>query len=270
MPVRPIKRSKARLLAGRVIFTLQRYGRWLVEWPRLARTRLSGDLPYVIAEHRTPLRRAFSSSDERLTLGKINNLKLAIRRLDGVVLEPGKTFSYWFTIGNPTVRHGYLPGLMLKDGQLVEGIGGGLCQMSNLIYWLTLHTPLTVVERWRHGYDVFPDASRTQPFGSGATCYYPFLDLVIENPTSSRLQLRVRIDGGDLVGEWRSSEPAVNRYEVVEREHAFEALPWGGWLRKNKLVRRVTSLETGAFLGEDVVANNEAIAMYEPLIETSS
>ena len=45
--------------------------------------------------------------------------------------------------------------------------GGGLCQLSNLIYWMTLHTPLTITERYRHSYDVFPDSNRTQPFGSG-------------------------------------------------------------------------------------------------------
>ena len=46
-------------------------------------------------------------------------------------------------------------------------LGGGLCQLSNLIYWMTLHTPLTITERYRHSYDVFPDSNRTQSFGSG-------------------------------------------------------------------------------------------------------
>lgn len=51
---------------------------------------------------------------------------------------------------------------------------------------MTIHTPLTVVERWRHTYDVFPDNNRTQPFASGATCAYPALDLQIENRTDAR------------------------------------------------------------------------------------
>lgn len=59
--------------------------------------------------------------------------------------------------------------------------------MTNLIYWMTLHTPLTVAKRWRHGFDVFPDANRTQPFGSGATCSWPILDLQIVNHTTSFL-----------------------------------------------------------------------------------
>ena len=63
-----------------------------------------------------------------------------------------------------------MEGMILRNGRVASGVGGGLCQMTNLLYWMTLHTPLTVTERWRHGYDVFPDSNRTQPFGSGATC----------------------------------------------------------------------------------------------------
>lgn len=48
-------------------------------------------------------------------------------------------------------------------------------------------TPLTVVERYRHSHDVFPDANRTQPSGSGATCAYPHRDLMIRNDTEHRL-----------------------------------------------------------------------------------
>lgn len=101
--------------------------------------------------------------------------------------------SYWYLIGKPTAGKGYLPGMILRNGGYLAATGGGLCQLSNLIYWMTLHTPLTVVERHRHGYDVFPDANRTQPFGSGATCFYPYLDLMIRNDTQDTYQMRVRV-----------------------------------------------------------------------------
>ncbi|MEI3305467.1 MAG: VanW family protein [Dysosmobacter sp.] len=58
---------------------------------------------------------------------------------------------------------------------------------------MTLHTPLTVVERYRHSHDVFPDANRTQPFGSGATCAYPHRDLMIRNDTQQPFQLCLRV-----------------------------------------------------------------------------
>lgn len=259
-------RSIMRQTLGRTVFTAARYFRWVKDWSQLTRSHVVEDLPYVVATHRTPLRRPFAGIDERLTRNKIENITIALRRVNGIMVQPGKMFSYWFTIGNPTRRKGYLPGFMLHQGRLVEGTGGGLCQLSNLLYWLTLHTPLTVIERWRHGYDVFPDASRMQPFGSGATCYYPFLDLVIKNSTTAVFALHVFIDGDDLVGEWRSNMPLQRKYVIVEREHAFEALPWGGWLRKNTLVQQEIDTLTGEVMHERVVAKNEAITMYEPLL----
>lgn len=104
---------------------------------------------------------------------KVTNLKLAVKRLDGLILYPGETFSYWKRIGKPTARKGYKEGMVLFLGQIGGDIGGGLCQLSNLIFWMTLHTPLTVTERYRHSHDVFPDANRTQPFGSGLPALSP-------------------------------------------------------------------------------------------------
>jgi hypothetical protein len=79
----------------------------------------------------------------------------------------------------------YLPGVQLQGGQFIAKTGGGLCQLGNLLYWMTLHTPLLVTERWRHSFDVFPDTNRTLPFGSGATLAYNYIDLQIKNATTA-------------------------------------------------------------------------------------
>ncbi len=71
---------------------------------------------------------------------------------------------------------------------------------------MTLYTPLIITERWRHGYDIFPDANRTQPFGSGATCYYPHIDLQIKNETKQLFQLCLWMDQKYLYGEWKSNK----------------------------------------------------------------
>lgn len=109
---------------------------------------------------------------------KVTNLKIACKRLNGIIIRPGEVLSYWKRIGKPTKRKGYLEGMVLKNGTFQAGTGGGLRRLSNLIFRMTLHTPLTVIERNRHGYDVFPDVNRTQPFSSGATCFYPHGDLM--------------------------------------------------------------------------------------------
>ena len=50
-------------------------------------------------------------------------------------------------------------------------MGGGLCQLANLLYWMALHTPLAVVERHHHSFDPFPDENRTLPSGRAAVSF---------------------------------------------------------------------------------------------------
>ena len=156
--------------------------------------------------------------------------------------------------------------MLLRNGRAVAGVGGGLCQLSNLIFWMTLHTPLTVTERHRHGYDVFPDSDRTQPFGSGATCFYPYGDLMIRNDTADDYQLLVAVGEHDLIGEWRCSTAPECRYEIVERDHEMRAEYWGGYTRHNVLWQQRFDAD-GVLLDEKPVVRNDAIMMYSPYLE---
>ncbi|MUT66445.1 VanW family protein [Paenibacillus sp. NEAU-GSW1] len=262
---RPIKRSKLRLKVGKWWFMGKRYAKWMADTGNSAKTHSSLGLPHTVFRHETPLYRQLRNVDMWLQSNKVINLKLAAERLNGLLLKPGEKFSYWRTIGKPSSRRGYVDGMILYYGTYGVGVGGGLCQMSNLIYWMTLHTPLTVTERHRHSYDVFPDASRTQPFGSGATCAYNYLDLQIVNETTDTYQLNVRVEEEMLVGEWRCSAPSRYRYDVYEKEHRIELRPWGGYIRSNRIHREVYAA-SGEMLEDQFVASNEAIMMYAPLL----
>ena len=264
----PKRRSDLRLKLGGAYFGARRRLWWLAMRDAFARVRSREDLPYLAFSHHTPLMRKLKDVDMQLQRNKVTNLRLACARLDGLYLRPGEVMSYWYLIGRPTAKKGYLPGMILRNGGYLAATGGGLCQLSNLIYWMTLHTPLTVAERHRHGYDVFPDANRTQPFGSGATCYYPYLDLMIRNDTQETYQLRVRVGETDLEGEWRVSAPPAERYEVVARHHERRAQYWGGYVRHNELYRQRFDLD-GTLLGEVPVAVNDAVMMYSPYLQES-
>jgi len=196
---------------------------------------------------------------------KVKNLRIAARQINGILIHPGETFSYWKLIGNTTKRKGYVEGMNLFYGQVVTGVGGGLCQLSNLIYWMTLHTPLTVTERYRHSYDVFPDVKRNQPFGSGATCAYNYLDLQIKNDTEQIYQLNVYLTDTHLVGEWRSDLPATRSYEVYERKHWITLEYWGGYVRHNTIHRKVYDLDQN-IIDDEFVTENHAIMMYPPFL----
>lgn len=263
---RPVRRSRLRLWCGRVWYTLLRYGLWYFGGIRFARRRTVPSTPHLHFRHRTPLLRRLRRVDMRYQYNKIVNLKLAAARLDGLVVRPGETFSYWRAIGRPTRRKGYLDGIVLFCGTFRPGVGGGLCQLSNLVYWMTLHTPLTVVERYRHSYDVFPDTDRTQPFGSGATCVYPYRDLMIRNDTQSVFRLRVRVGEEALEGEWLCDRRPEFAYRIVERNHRIESECWGGYARRNELYREVYDSD-GRCVDVQFVARNDARMMYTPFLK---
>jgi len=218
--------------------------------------------PHDVAQHATPLIRVLAGLDPQLQHNKVVNLRLAAARLDGLVLRPGQRLSFWRQVGTPSRRRGFVDGLVLRRGELGAGVGGGMCQLTNLLFWMTLHTPLTVVERWRHSYDVFPDSGRAQPFGSGATCAWPVLDLQVVNRTGVGFRLGVRVGDTDLEGAWTADAPVVVRCEVYEVDHRITEDALGVRTRRNVLRRRALD-GAGVVVGDEVVATNEARVMYD-------
>ena len=269
MTPEPIRRSALRLRLGGLALCWRRRLLWHTGGLRFARPRPEVECPYLRAEHATPLLRRLRGEDMALQRSKVTNLRLAAARLDGLTLRPGETLSFWRAVGKPTRRRGYVEGMILRNGRVASGVGGGLCQMTNLLYWMTLHTPLTVTERWRHGYDVFPDSNRTQPFGSGATCFYNYMDLMVRNDTPDTWRLVLQVTDTHLEGEWRADGPQTCRYEGHEKEHEIRGEYWGGFTRHNTLFRRVLGMD-GAELGEEFITENHAIMMYNPMLEETA
>ncbi len=266
---KPKKRSKLRQKLGHLYYTLKRRSKWCRMRKHFATTYQRDALPYIAFQHKTLLLRQLKDVDMWMQHHKITNLKQAVPRLHTILIKPGEVFSYWYLIGKPTRHKGYVDGMILDHGHFKSGVGGGLCQLSNLIFWMTLHTPLTIVERHRHSYDVFPDANRTQPFGSGATCFYPHVDLMIQNNTEDTYQLILKVGEEYLEGAWRVTTRPTTTYRIVEREHRMEMTYFGGYSRHNKLYQQKYS-EEGVLLGEEVVVENSAMMMYAPFVEQTT
>lgn len=265
---RPMDRGRSRLILGSFYFSCRRYAQWYVSGRRYAKKRIGRDkaeqvYPMIAASHQSPLLRDLDGAHDWMQHNKVRNLKLATAQLDGCVLRPGETLSVWRLVGRPSSGKGYVPGMVLVNGTVQAGVGGGLCQMSNLMYWMTLHTELTVVERFRHQYDVFPDSNRTVPFGSGATISYNYIDLQIRNDTRHDYCLCLDVTSTHLAGAWRSTEPSPYRYEIVERNHHITQHSSGKYIRHNEIWRRKYVAE---FVGEERIAENHALMMYSPLL----
>jgi vancomycin resistance protein VanW len=235
----------------------------------MARRRLDAselaEYTWLLAAHSSPLERVPGSISPELQRGKDTNVRLAASKLDGLVVAPNQVFSHHHAIGRASHRRGFRSGLELRDGEPRSGVGGGLCQVSNSFYWVAVRAGMRIVERHRHGLDIFPDHQRTVPFGCGATVVYNYADLRFENPFPQPVVLRARVERGAFVSElWTTNDPGV-RIKVEEvGDHFFRE--GGGWMRENRLRRRITTPE-GTVLVDQEVAHNRGRVLYEPTEE---
>ncbi len=146
-----------------------------------------------------------------------------------------------------------------------SGVGGGLCQISNGLYWTAVRAGMRIVERHRHGLDLFPDHQRTVPFGCGATVVWCHTDLRFQNPFAVPVVLRTRVDDGSLTCVLRTADDPGIRVEVREVDHRFFRAGTA-WMRENRLLRRITRSD-GSVLVDEELAHNVGRVLYEPTPE---
>lgn len=236
---------------------------WWVRPSRWATRRTPDALLVRVTQHSSLLRRQLGDDEVDLQDNKITNLRLATRHVDGLLIRPGETFSFNRVVGNCTARKGYVTGMRLRNGEAVSGVGGGLCQLGNLIHWLALHSDLTVVERSEHSFDPFPDKGRVLPWGTGVSIVYNYVDLVLRNDTDTTFQLLVTVGDTYLEGELRADRPQLRSYKVyAASERFFHAR--GEYFRTNQLRRRVIDKATGNLIGDELVRENCALVKYLP------
>jgi len=225
-----------------------------------AKVKLREYFPAVVARHQSLLLKRLGGNSEHLQRQKVQNLALALQKIDMVVIQPGQTFSYWDLIGQPKVKDGYVDGMLLARGKVVEGVGGGLCQLSNLLYWLFLHAPFEIVERYHHSYDVFPDSGRVLPFGSGATVFYNYVDLVAKNVSELPIQLKLWLTDAHLKGQLLAPIHIPSKFKIWEENHCF-VIWMDRFYRYNEIYQDV--YEKGELLRTNFVTNNFAPVLYE-------
>ncbi|MDX6374369.1 MAG: vancomycin resistance protein VanW [Nocardioidaceae bacterium] len=246
----------------------RRHLAWLTSDTRWA-TRASGtpELPVRVKKHGSLLLRELSPDEMALQHNKVVNLRLASARTDGVVIRPGETFSFNKVVGNCTRRRGYVVGMRLSNGDATAGVGGGICQLANLLHWMFLHSPLTVVERSEHSFDPFPDKNRVLPWGVGCSIVWNYVDLVVRNDTDLTFQVRTWLEDKHLRGELRADRPVDHSYKVEARGEEFIRLRHKGdervW-RRNEIWRNVIDRRTGDTVGEELLKRNCAVVKYPP------
>ncbi len=112
---------------------------------------------------------------------KIHNLRLASACIKNISIQPGKIFSFWNLIPHPNKKNGFKKGRNLIGEGLSTDYGGGLCQLSGILYHLSLLGGLQIVERYPHSKDIYTEQTRYTPLGSDATVVFGYKDLRIKN-----------------------------------------------------------------------------------------
>ena len=170
--------------------------RMLIEWGnRPPRHEAGSELrdARVLGEVKAPLWSQLSAAEFPLTAGKVENLRLSARLLHGLEIPAGEVFSFWRQLGRTTKSRGFTTGRELREGCMVPNIGGGLCQITGLLYQAALKAGLEIVERHAH--------SRLVPGSMGeqnldATVFWNYVDLRFRADFSWRLE--VQLDATDL------------------------------------------------------------------------
>ena len=228
---------------------------------KFAKTK-SDPLPILVYKHTSLIRRKLGNVDMQLQENKATNLGLTAPKINGVLIKPGQTFSFWQLVGPCTTRRGYKEGLTISSGKPTSGIGGGMCQFTNLIHWLVLHSPLKITEHHHHdGVDLFPDYGRKVPFGCGTSIMYNYLDYRFTNSTSDIFQIITYLTETHLCGELRVSNPQQNSYHILEEDAHFTKIG-EHYYRKNTITKQTIDKQTGNELQRDIIKKSHAKVMY--------
>lgn len=227
-----------------------------------ATTYESEELPFIVKSHTSVLVRKLHGVDLTLQENKVTNISLACEKINGLTVLPGETFSFWRTIGKVRAKDGYKDGLVISKKGFIPGVGGGLCQMANMIHWLILNSPLTVTELHHHSDALFPDERRRVPFGTGTSVMYNNIDYRFKNTTDSKVQILVWIKDGELCGELRSEKQFPYKYKLKEENHHFKK-EGDDYYRISQVFRYTFSRETGEKISEELILDNHSLVMYD-------
>ncbi len=217
-------------------------------------------LPHLHFKYHSTLISSYETLDEIEIRAKEIEIKRLIAKLNGITIKPNAIFSFWKNIGHSNELFRAHTNFA---SQKIKGTTPAISQITNLLYWIVLHSPLEIVERYRHEYDLYPDNSRTRPFGTGATCIYNLYDLKFQNKTDSIFQIIMTYRKGVLYGELRSLTLPVLNYEVFEERHLIQKNSFNEYIRHNAIYRKTRNIKTQKVKLE-YITENHALMVYEP------
>lgn len=134
---------------------------------------------------------SFSTKYVTANKTRSNNIAIATSKINGTILLPGEEFSYNKTVGPRTYERGFQDASIYENNRMVDGVGGGICQVSSTLYAAVLYADLQVVERHEHSLEI-----HYAPLGMDATVAWGSLDFRFKNNTGAPLKIVATASGG--------------------------------------------------------------------------
>lgn len=178
-------------------------------------------LPYNITQSKTFMINKDSGQDIIYQKNKVDNLKIASKTIDQLLIYPGEVFSLCWSLRKSKKYGKYKDGLILMNGSLTTQKGGGLCHLSDLLYYLFLMSPLTIVERHGHKVKSLPNPDKNALEGIDATINSGWLDLQVRNDTKNIYQIHLSFDEDYMYGKILSNEESNIDYTIINENFKY-------------------------------------------------
>lgn len=167
----------------------------------------------IIAESKTELWTESEPEERFLLAGKIQNLRLAVKKLNGLEVAANQVFSFWKQVGKANKFNGYVVGRELREGCIIPNIGGGLCQISNALYDAALQANFEIIERHAHTQVVQGSLAEV---GRDATVFWNYVDLRFRSPNAFRIE--AKLDAEHLILSFRGEKQTQKQlFQITKR-----------------------------------------------------
>ena len=189
---------------------------------------------------------SFSTKYPTSNANRTTNLRLAANKINGYVLLPGETFSYNTVVGKRTIAAGYKEAAVYENGEVVQGLGGGICQISTTLFNSVLLANLEIVEL--HNHQFIPSYVSA---GRDATVVYGAKDFKFKNSREHALKITCSVSKGiasfNIYGVKEQNENDVSVYSKVTnktskyiKSSTYRTIKSNGSVIKNELIANFT------------------------------
>ena len=242
--------------------TLRRHIKNIFSSEKFANEFSSEKFPNLVSSWQNALIKTGRGIDPVLQENKADNIKLACSKMNGLVIHPGESFSFWKFVGKPSRKSGFKEGRVIEHKKLIAGFGGGLCNLGNTIHLLVLKSPLTVTELHHHSDALAPDHGKRIPYSAGTSVSYNNVDFRFKNETDQNVQILLWCENGNLYGELRSEKEFPWTYKITEEDHHFHK-EGGKYYRVSKIYKEIYDRADGHLIKKELNWDNHSEVMFD-------